>query len=396
MSNILSGIRVLDFGRYIAGPYCATVLADFGAEVIRIEKLTGSEDRYIAPLNEEQTGDGGLFLQMAQNKLGMTLNPMKPEGREVVKRLVKTADIVVANLPIETLIAMGLDYDSLKAVKEDIILVHGSAFGDEGPYKNRVGFDGLGQAMSGAMYLSGSEGEPRKLYGPWVDFTTALMGALGAMAALRHRDMTGEGQVVGTSLFGSAILISSVSLLEQEMLKLNRVGTANRAQGAGPADTFKTKDGWVLVQSLGWPLFERWTKLIGEDHWLSDPRFETDQKRGDNNHILSERMAKWCAERTTKEAIAEMDAVRLPCGPVMSPQEVLEDPHLAAMGLMKRVAYPGFEEGVPLTELPIKMSKTDTKLKHRAPTLGEHTDQIMEKLGYSADEIADLRSKRVI
>ncbi|MCF8465777.1 MAG: CoA transferase [Sneathiella sp.] len=396
MSNILSGFRVLDFGRYIAGPYCATVLADFGAEVIRIEKLTGSEDRYIAPLNEEQTGDGGLFLQMAQNKLGMTLNPMKPEGRDVVKRLVKTADIVVANLPIETLTAMGLDYESLKAVKDDIILVHGSAFGDEGPYKNRVGFDGLGQAMSGAMYLSGSEGEPRKLYGPWVDFTTALMGALGAMAALRHRDMTGEGQVVGTSLFGSAILISSVSLLEQEMLKLNRVGTANRAQGAGPADTFKTKDGWVLVQSLGWPLFERWTKLIGEDHWLSDPRFDTDQKRGDNNHILSERMAKWCAERTTKEAIAEMDAVRLPCGPVMSPQEVLEDPHLAAMGLMTRVAYPGFNKGVPLTELPIKMSKTDTKLKHRAPTLGEHTDQVMESLGYSADEIADLRSKRVI
>ena len=396
MSNILSGIRVLDFGRYIAGPYCATVLSDFGAEVIRIEKLDGSEDRYVTPLTEEQTGDGGLFMQMAQNKKGMTLNPMKPEGREVVKRLVKTADVVVANLPIETLEAMGLDYESLKAVKEDIILVHGSAFGDVGPYKNRVGFDGLGQAMSGVMYMSGSEGEPRKLYGPYVDFTTALMGVIGTMAALRHRDMTGEGQVINTSLFGSSVLISSVTLMEQAMLQLNRVGTANRAQGAGPGDTFRTKDGWVLVQSLGWPLFERWCKLIGEDHWLSDPRFKTDQSRGDHNEIISERMAKWCAERTTKEAIAAMDEVRLPCGPVMSPQEVLDDPHLAAMGLLKEVEYPGFDKKIPLTELPIKMSKTDTKMKRRAPTLGEHTDEIMESLGYSVEDLADLKSKRVI
>ncbi len=396
MSNILSGIRVLDFGRYIAGPYCATVLSSFGAEVIRIEKLTGSEDRYITPLTEDQTGDGGMIMQMAQNKKGMTLNPMKPEGREVVKRLVKTADVVVANLPIETLQTMGLDYESLKAVKEDIILTHGSAFGDEGPYKNRVGFDGLGQAMSGVMHMSGSEGEPRKLYGPYVDFTTALMGAIGTMAALRHRDMTGEGQAINTSLFGSSVLISSVTLMEQAMLKLNRVGTANRAQGAGPGDTFKTKDGWVLVQSLGWPLFERWTKLIGEDHWLTDPRFKTDQSRGDHNEIISERMAKWCAERTTKEAIAAMDEVRLPCGPVMSPQEVLDDPHLAAMGLMKEMEYPGFDRKIPLTELPIKMSKTDTKMKTRAPTLGEHTDEIMKGLGYSEEELSDLRSKRVI
>ncbi|MEH6547069.1 MAG: CoA transferase [Sneathiella sp.] len=396
MSNVLSGIRVLDFGRYIAGPYCATVLADLGAEVIRIEKIDGSEDRYLTPLTEDQTGDGALFLQIGQNKQGMTLNPMKPEGREIVRRLVKTADVVVANLPIETLEAMGLDYDSLKAVKEDIILTHASVFGDEGPYKNRVGFDGLGQAMSGAMYMSGDNGEPRKLYGPWVDFTTAMMGVVGTMAALKHRDQTGEGQLVGTSLFGSAVLISSVTLMEQAMLNINRVGTANRGQNAGPADTFKTKDGWVLVQSIGLPLFERWTKLIGEDHWLTDPRFTTDQDRGDNNHILSERMSEWCLERTTKDAIAEMDAVRLPCGPVMTPQETLDDPQLAAMGLLKNVPYPGFEDGVPVTELPIKMSKTDTKLKHRAPTLGEHTDDIMNSLGYSAAEIADLKSKRVV
>lgn len=394
MSGILSGVRVLDFGRYIAGPYCATIMAQLGADVIRIEKLAGSEDRYMTPLTE--SGEGGLLFQIAHDKRGMTLNPMKPEGREVVERLVKTADVVVANLPVDTLETMGLDYDSLKAIKEDIILTHPSAFGDVGPYSTKVGFDGIGQAMSGTMYMSGDGEEPRKLYGPWVDFSTAMASCIGTLAALMHRNATGEGQVVGTSLFGSSILISSVTLMEQAMLDLNRVGTSNRAQGAGPADTFKTKDGWVLVQSIGRPLFERWAKLMGEDHWLEDPRFETDQDRGDNGHILSERMAKWCLERTTQEAMDQMAEVRLPCGPVLSPQQVLEDPHLAAMGLLKDMPYPNSNKDIPVADFPVKMSKSDTSIKKRAPLLGEHTEEVMSSLGYSASEIADLQSKRVI
>lgn len=394
MSGILSGIRVLDFGRYIAGPYCATILGQLGADVIRIEKLSGSEDRFLTPMTDK--GDGGILFQIAHGKKGITLNPMKPEGREVVKRLVETADVVVANLPVETLNAMGLDYDSLKAIKEDIILTHPSAFGDVGPYKNRVGFDGIGQAMCGAMYMSGDGEEPRKLYGPWVDFTTAMASCIGTMAALMHRDQTGEGQVVKSSLFGSSILISSMTLMEQAILNVNRVGTANRGQNAGPADTLKTKDGWVLVQSIGKPLFERWVKLMGEEEWLNDPRFATDQDRGDNSEVLSARMATWCGERTTDEALTQMEEARLPCAPVLSPKEVLEDPHLKAMGLLKEMNYPGLDKTIPVTDFPITMSKTDTSIRGRAPTLGEHTNELMEELGYSSDEIADLQSKRVI
>ncbi len=147
MSEVLKGIKVLDFGRYIAGPFCATLLGDLGAEVIRIEKVDGSEDRFLSPITDE--GDGALFLQLARNKQSMTLNPMKPEGREIVKKLVATADVVVANLPPDTLIALGLNYESLTTIKPDIILTMISAFGRGGPYSNRVGFDGLGQAMSG-------------------------------------------------------------------------------------------------------------------------------------------------------------------------------------------------------------------------------------------------------
>jgi len=394
MPGILDGIRVLDFGRYIAGPYCATILAQLGAEVIRIEKLSGSEDRFMTPVSAN--GDGGILMQMGHSKKGMTLNPMKPEGKEIVERLVKSADVVVANLPIDTLNAMGLDYDSLTAIKGDIILTHQSAFGDSGPYKDRVGFDGIGQAMSGAMYMSGENDIPRKLNSPYVDYMTALNGCIGTLAAIMHHRQTGEGQLVMGSLFGSSILASAVTLLEQAMLDENRVGIGNRGYNGGPADTFQTKDGWVLVQSIGQPLFERWCKLIGEDHWLEDPRFEKDQDRGDNGHILSERMAQWCLERTTEEALTQMGEVRLPCGPVLSPEQVLNDPQLKAMGIMQDVDYPGLAKPAPVTSFPIKMSKSDISIKHRAPTLGEHTDELMVGLGYSEAEIADFKSKRVV
>src|SRR5215470_16878992 len=158
MAGVLAGVRVLDFGRYIAGPYCAAMLAEFGAEVIRIEKREGSEDRFVAPVGED--GTGALFLQMNRDKLSLTLDPMTPEGQEIVRRLVRTADVVVANLPARTLAAMGLDYESLAAVKPDIILTTSSAYGAEGPYAERVGFDGVGQVMSGAVYMTGEPDRP--------------------------------------------------------------------------------------------------------------------------------------------------------------------------------------------------------------------------------------------
>ena len=216
MTQVLKGIRVLDFGRYIAGPYCGTLLGDMGAEVIRIEKVDGSEDRFLSPISDK--GDGGLFMQLARNKKCLTLNPMKPEGREIVKKLVKTADVVIANLPPDTLQAMGLDYDSLKATKPDIILTTVSAFGRGGPYANRVGFDGLGQAMSGAMYMSGTPDQPVKAYPPYIDFGTASLSAFGTMAALFERQKTGKGQMVEGSLFNTALTMMNGTAIEQNAI----------------------------------------------------------------------------------------------------------------------------------------------------------------------------------
>ena len=394
MSKVLQGIRVLDFGRYIAGPFCGTLLGDMGAEVIRIEKVDGSEDRFLSPISD--SGDGALFMQLARNKLGMTLNPMKPEGQEIVKKLVATADVVIANLPPDTLQRMGLDYDSLVATKADIILTTVSAFGRGGPYANRVGFDGLGQAMSGAMYMSGTPEQPTKAYPPFIDFGTASLAAFGTMVALYERQQTGKGQMVEGSLFSTALTMMNGTAIEQSAIQRDRVASLNRSQTSAPADTFKTRDGWVLVQSVGGPLFKRWADLMGEDHWLHDPRFKDDISRGDHGEVISERLARWCAERTSKEVLEAMEAVRLPAGPVLSPQEVLEDPHIAAKGLFQPVSYPGLDKPAPLMKTPVELSRTPGEIRTRAPTLGEHTDQIMAELGYSDVEIAQLREKRVV
>jgi len=394
MSKVLEGIRVLDFGRYIAGPFCASLLGDLGAEVIRIEKVDGSEDRFLSPVSE--SGDGALFMQMGRNKLGMTLNPMKAEGREIVRRLVATADVVVANLPPDTLQAMGLDYESLKAVKPDIILTMISAFGSNGPYANRVGFDGLGQAMSGAMYMSGTPEQPVKSYAPFIDFGTASLSAAGTLAALYERQRTGRGQVVEASLFNTALTMMNGTMIEQAIIAPNRVASLNRSQTSGPADTFRTRDGWVLVQSVGGPLFERWAQLMGESHWLEDPRFKDDISRGDNGAVLSERLARWCAERTSEEVLKEMEAARIPAGPVLSPQQVLDDPHAEARQLFRHLDYPGASKPAPVMKTPFDLSATPPEIHRRAPTLGEHTDQIMMELGYSEEEISQLRAKRII
>lgn len=394
MTQALKGIRVLDFGRYIAGPFCGALLADMGAEVIRIEKVDGSEDRYLAPISEG--GEGGAFMQLARNKRGLTLNPMKPEGREIVKKLVAKTDVVIANLPPDTLKTMGLDYESLKKVKPDIILTMISAFGTGGPYSNRVGFDGLGQAMSGAMYLSGTPEQPVKSYTPFIDFGTASLAAFGTMTALFERQKSGRGQIVEGSLFNTALTMMNGTAIEQDALKVNRVASLNRAQTTAPSDTFKTKNGWVLVQSVGGPLFERWARLMGEEHWITDPRMKDDLSRGEHGQIISDRMSIWCAERTSEEALAEMEEARLPAGPVLSPQQVLDDPHIKAKNLFQATDFPGLDKPAPLMRTPVELSKTPGEIRHRAPQLGEHTDAILMEIGYNASEIAELKSKRIV
>ncbi|MFZ5653063.1 MAG: CaiB/BaiF CoA transferase family protein [Pseudomonadota bacterium] len=395
MAGVLDGIRVLDFGRYIAGPYCAELLAQFGADVIRIEKLGGSEDRFTTPVTAQ--GEGALFFQMNCNKRGMTLNPTKPAGREVVARLVRSADVVVANLPHPTLVEMGIDYESLKAIKEDIILTMVSTFGSQGPYSERVGFDGIAQVMSGASHLGGFPEQPMKSFAPYADYGTATSAALGTLAALIARQRTGRGQIVEGALLRTALAYVNGPMVEQVLLGVNRVGTGNRAQNAAPADIFKTRDGAIIIQVVGQPLFERWARLVGADDWLDDPRFSSDAERGRHAELVSERAGAWCARRTTAEALAELERARVPAGPVLTPQQAHDDPHVQAMGIFHVIDdYPGLPKAAPVAGCPVVLSETPGRITRRPPTLGEHTGEILAELGYRAEEIAQLRAQRVI
>jgi crotonobetainyl-CoA:carnitine CoA-transferase CaiB-like acyl-CoA transferase len=395
MSGILAGIRVLDFGRYIAGPFCATMLGDMGAEVIRVERVEGSEDRFLAPV--AKTGEGGTFLQLARNKRGLTLDPMRPESAEIKRRLVERSDVVVANLPYGTLESMGIDYDTLKAIKPEIILTHVSAFGQTGPYKDRVGYDLLGQAMSGMMYISGQPDAPVRSQVPYVDFSTALFAAFGTMAALMERQRSGKGQMVEACLLHSALALNNSFLVEQSLLKKNRQPHGNAGHHHAPNDVFRTQDGALVTMVVGNPLFKRWARLMGEkDKWLGDPRFAEDIDRGDHAEAVSERMAAWCAERTTEQAIAELEAARIPAGPVYSLAATLEDPHIQAREMLKGVAYPGTPKPPPIADTPVKLHRTPGGIRHRAPTLGEHTDEILASLGFSAAEISGFRAAKVV
>ena len=390
----LKGIKVLDFGRYVAGPYCATLLGDFGADVIRIDRLGGSEDRWIAPVTDDN--QGALFLQINRNKRSLTLDTRKEAGQEILRKLIREADVVVANVPTSALASMGIDYASLIAQKPDIILANVSSFGPRGPWADFPGFDSVGQAMCGSAYLSGPGEQPYRSPITWVDHAAALYAAFGVMAALHERHQTGRGQQVDASLLGSALAFSATFLIEQSVAKPNRTAIGNRSFLNGPTDTFRTSDGWVVTQVVGDPLFRRWSRLIGEDHWLSDPRFASDELRGANGEVLSERMAKWCAERTSDEALAQLSAGGIPAGPVLSPQGALDHPQVQGMGFMVPTQVPGLDEPAPLMRLPLVMRATPPSSRTPPPRVGEHNHEILAELGYSAEAIKEFEAGRII
>jgi crotonobetainyl-CoA:carnitine CoA-transferase CaiB-like acyl-CoA transferase len=210
------------------------------------------------------------------------------------------------------------------------------------------------------------------------------------------REKTGRGQKVEGALLRTAVAYNNPTLVEQQVIEPNRVATLNRGQTSAPSDVFRTRDGWIIAYAIGNPMFARWAKLMGEEHWLTDARFADDRVRGDHGELISKRMGEWTAERTTAEALAALDAARIPAGPLYSPQEALHDAHIRAAGLLQDTDYPGLPRLAPLAPMPVDLSETPGRFRHRAPTLGEHTDEILTELGYRPDELKDLRAKRVI
>jgi crotonobetainyl-CoA:carnitine CoA-transferase CaiB-like acyl-CoA transferase len=394
LDQVLKGVRVLDYGRFIAAPWCSAILADMGADVIRVEKREGGEDRFVQAVTE--SGEGGTFLQCNRNKRSLTLNSVTPEGAEITRKLVSAADIVIANMPAKGMKASGLDYDSLKAIKPDIILASATAYGEGGPYSDRVGFDGTGQVMSGAVYRQGLRDQPIRTVVPYADFGTAMTMTIGVMMALYHRRNTGQGQHVEGALLPTALMMPNAYLIERDLLNIDKPRMGNRGAAVAPCDLYKVKDGWVLMQVAGQPMFKRWCRLVGREDLFDDPRFGNDDLRWENGDVLNDIMQAWCDGKTKAEALALLEAAKMPAAPLNSTQEVLDDPHIQAMGYLKRVPFPGASKPVPIIETPFRMSATPGTIRMRAPLLGEHTDEIMGEIGYGADAIADLRAREII
>lgn len=394
--QILRDITVVDFSRYIAGPYCAALLSHLGADVIRVEKRGGSEDRHVSPLQEEGESVGALYQQTGANKRSLTLDLKHELAAPIVAKLVASADVVVANMPPKALKRAGLDYETLCRIKPDIILTTQTGYGHAGPWADRGGFDGVGQAMSGAAYFGGLPGKPIKSAAPYADFGTALYSAFATLGALYEKRASGIGQHVQASLLGTALSLFNPLLAEHAVRDIVRTPSGVRGQSTAPSSIFKTSDGNVLIHVVGNGLFKRIAHVLGVPAWADDPRYKNDELRGDASEEICDYVAKWCGERTTEQVLSEMNNAGVPCGPVLPIPEVLGHEQTQAMGFFKDFNVPNVTKGIPIADFPVSMSASDVGHKRRAPLIGEHNDEVLIELGYEREEIEKLRAAQVI
>ena len=394
--QILDGIRVIDFSRYIAGPYCAALLGFLGADVIRVEKRGGAEDRHVTPVQNQGETVGALFQQTGANKRSLTLDLKHAQATEIVEKLVRSGDVVIANMPPAALERAGLGYERLHELNPQIILTTQTGYGHAGPWANHGGFDGVGQAMSGAAMFAGEPGKPVKSAAPYADFGTALFGAFATLAALYERQSTGRGQHIQASLLGTALTLFNPLLLEHAVTGIKRQPTGVRGQTSGPSSIFAAKDGHVLIHVVGDGLFARIAEVIEAPQWLDDPRFVNDQARGDAGEELCATVQCWCEHRSMSEILAAMNKAGVPCGPVLDIPEVLAHEQVQAMGFFNEFDVPNLDVPTPIADFPVTMSESDVGHKRRAPLIGEHTEEVLNELGFSSDRIEQFRHDQVI
>lgn len=397
MPGALNGIRVLDLGRFIACPFCGMLLADLGAEVIRVERSGGAQDRDLGLLTPSGYAYG--FCNQNRNKKGITLNFEKnKQARKLLDELMKHSDVLIENFSPEAAKAFDITYEELKKVKPDIIFAHVSAFGPDGPYSHRLGFDQIGKAMSGAMAVSGFPDSPTKEQVPHVDYMTACLTAVGVVSALYHRQRTGEGQMIDTALLQTGVTFMAPIIGEWETGGKRRTQTGNRSPWTGPSDLYKTRDGrWVMLAILTNSIWRRFCRFIGREDLADDPRFHNDLARWEHHDIIDPVVKEWVASHTADEIIELAEKIPIPAGICHEQTEVAHHPQVRAREMLTEVPSPDGNGSVVVTGLPIRMSGTPTNIERSFPGVGEHNEEIYcGLLDYSREDLAKLEADGII
>ncbi len=389
----LSHVKILDLTRFLAGPYCTVLLADMGAEVIKIETPGGGDDAR----NQGTVikGESWYFVGMNRNKKGMTLDLKTKEGKEIFLRLVERSDVVVENFRPGVMRNFGLDYEALKKVNPGIIYCGISGFGKDGPYHLRPAFDFIAQGVSGFMSVTGfPDREPVRTGIPISDSVAGIYGAYGILVALMARQRTGKGQEIQTSLVDG--MISVLSFQADRYF-----GTGKVAERAGndhpvscPYGTFKALDGYINIAPAGQPMWERLARALGLKDLIADPRFQTNDLRRQNRKELNEIVNGMTSKRKMAEWIEYLNKQGVPCGPIYNLAQTFEDPQVKHQEMVVEVEQPTGK--VKALGFPVKFSDTPAGIRRPAPQLGQHNEEILAELGYSREKIKELKAKGVI
>ena len=387
MVGALDKLVVIDFTNHLSGPYCAMILADQGADVIKVERPGKGDDLRQSP--PHVNGEGAPFMLWNRNKRSIELDLKNPDDLKTAKELIKTADVMIENFRPGVAERIGIGYETMAELNPSLIYCSISGFGQTGPYSSRGGFDLVAQAMSGLMTINGPpEGGPYRIPIAISDVAAGMNGAIGILTALQHRNKTGEGQQVDVSLLESAL---SMCVYEAANVfatgqKPERLGQGHR--GSAPYQIFPTKDGWLALGASQQKFWEQTCEIIGADNLISDPRFLEKKDRVARQQELAAILAPYFQKENTKHWFEKLDALGIPCGPVMDHLETLSDPHIVAREMIAKVHHPKAGSGRTLGT-PIKLSKTPGGVRRAAPTLGEHNDEVRAQLKSKAEGDAE-------
>jgi crotonobetainyl-CoA:carnitine CoA-transferase CaiB-like acyl-CoA transferase len=393
-SKALARFTVLDLTRVRAGPTCARQLADWGANVIKIDAPADGEEPMGGPR------DGSDFQNLHRNKRAMTLNLKTREGLAVFKRMVKKADVLIENFRPDVKQRLGIDFKTLSKINPRLVYASISGFGQDGPYAARPGFDQIAQGMGGLMSITGLPGQgPVRVGIPVADLCAGLFAALGVLTALLERDKSGKGQAVATSLLQAQIFMldfqASRYLVSGEVAQQ----AGNNHPTTIPTGAFKTRDGHINIATTGGKMWERFCKVLGDEALAQRPEYRTATDRLAHRDALNAQIERHLADRTAAEWVERFNEAGVPCGPIYAIDQVFADPQVRHLGIAQKVggkAKGATKPGLTLVGQPVSLSRTPSRLKAPPPRLGQHTDALLKEFGFSAREIKALRAAKAV